>query len=178
VTLIGFVMAGAAAAAAAAPAAAPAQAAAGPDAAACAARSGRTALLVEVSGIRAHTGTLRLSLYPDDADAFLARGRYVRRVDVPVPARGAASVCVEVPGGPGRYALAVRHDENGNGRTDWGDGGGFSRNPALSLVNLRPRLEDVAFEVRPGVQRIAVRLAYPGSLDPNAPQPSTASGRR
>jgi uncharacterized protein (DUF2141 family) len=157
VTFFGFGFTGAAALAAAA-----SPAAAGPDAAACAAGSRQTAVVVALTGLRTAAGSVRVSLYPDNPDAFLARGAYVRRVDVPVSSEGPMAVCIAVPGGPGRYAIAVRHDENGNGRTDWDDGGGFSRNPALSLASLRPRLEDVAFDVRAGVQRIDVAINYLG----------------
>jgi uncharacterized protein (DUF2141 family) len=136
-----------------------AEAAVGPDAAACNPRSGRTALIVNVRGFRARSGSLRIALYGSDPADFLARGGSVRRVDVPVSRAGTMQVCVAVPGS-GRYAVAVRHDENGDGRTDWNDGGGFSRNPALSLPNPRPDYDEVAFNVRPGVQSIDVTLNY------------------
>ena len=50
----------------------------------------------------------------------------------------------------GRYAVAVRHDVDGDGN-DWGDGGGFSRNPKLSLLNLKPKYQNVAIPVGYGV---------------------------
>lgn len=133
----------------------------GPDAAACGARSRGAAILVSVEGLRARTGSIRLSLYANDEAAFLARGRSLRRVDVPVSGAGPISVCIAAPG-PGRYAVAVRHDENGNGRTDLADGGGFSRNPPLSLLS-RPRLDEVAIDVARGVKRIDVRIVYAGA---------------
>lgn len=131
----------------------------GPDSAACSARSGRTALLVNVRGFRARAGTLRVQLYGSNPAEFLERGRWLRRVDLPVARSGAMPVCVAVPR-PGRYAVAVRHDENGNGRSDWADGAGFSRNPALALAMLRPNYDDVAVDVRRGVQRIEIVLNY------------------
>jgi uncharacterized protein (DUF2141 family) len=133
----------------------------GPDAAACGARSRGAAILVAVEGLRARTGSIRISLYANDEAAFLARGRSLRRVDVPVSGAGPMSVCIAAPG-PGRYAVAVRHDENGNGRTDLADGGGFSRNPPLSLLS-RPRLQDVAIDVARGVTRTQVRIVYAGA---------------
>ena len=139
-----------------------AEAAIGPDAAACAPRSGRTALIVNVRGFRARSGSLRIALYGSDPARFLARGGSVRRVDVPVARSGTMQVCVAVPQ-PGRYAVAVRHDENGNGETDWDDGGGFSRNPVLSIAG-RPAFERVAFDVRRGVQAIDVTLNYRSGL--------------
>jgi uncharacterized protein (DUF2141 family) len=136
-----------------------ADAAIGPDAAACAPRSGRTALIVDVRGFRARTGSLRIALYGSDPAAFLARGGALRRIDLPVGDAAAMPVCVALPRA-GRYAIAVRHDENGNGETDWDDGGGFSRDPQLSLAAPRPRFEDVALDVRGGVQTVPVTLNY------------------
>ena len=136
-----------------------AQRALGPDAAACNARSGRTALLVEVRGFRSRAGTLRVQLYGSNPAEFLARGRWLRRVDLPVARSGAMPVCVAVPR-PGRYAVAVRHDENGNGRSDWSDGGGFSRNPQLALAAPRPSFDDVAIDVRRRLERVQIVLNY------------------
>ena len=150
-----------------------AAAAVGPDAAACAPRSGRTAVIVNVRGFRSRAGSLRVALYGSDPAAFLASGQAMRRVDVPVSRAGTMQVCVAVPE-PGRYAVAVRHDENGNGRTDWDDGGGFSRNPALYLPNPRPSHDQVAFDVRPGLQAIYVTLNYRNGL---AIEPVAGGGR-
>jgi uncharacterized protein (DUF2141 family) len=73
-------------------------------------------------------------------------------------------VCIAVPH-PGRYAVAVRHDVNGdNARGDWSDGGGFSRNPRLSLLHLRPSFDDVAVTVGQGVLGVNVTLFYRSGL--------------
>jgi len=68
------------------------------------------------------------------------------------------TVCVPLPK-PGVYALAVRHDANGNQRSDWNDGAGFSRNPRLSLFS-RPSLSEVAVTVGEGTLRLAIRMNY------------------
>lgn len=133
-----------------------AQAAIGPDAAACRGRG--PAILVNVSGFKQRTGNLRVNVYGSDPSTFLERGRYVRRIDLRVTGSGSMPVCVRVPSA-GRYAVAVRHDVDGDGN-DWGDGGGFSRNPRISLTNLRPRYENVAFNVGQGVQNVNVTLLY------------------
>jgi uncharacterized protein (DUF2141 family) len=132
---------------------------AGPDAAACSSRSGRTALLVHVGGFRERSGTVRIVLYGSDPARFLARGGAVHRVDVPVSRSGTMQICIAVPQA-GRYAVAVRHDENGNGETDWDDGGGFSRNPVVSIARPRPDFDAVAIDVRRGVQPVHVTLSY------------------
>jgi uncharacterized protein (DUF2141 family) len=138
--------------------AAPASAQLGPDAAAC--RSGGQAVLVTVDGFRARTGNIRVAIYGSDPSLFLARGRTLRKVNVPVTGAGPMRICVALPG-PGRYAVAVRHDVNGNNaRGDWSDGAGFSRNPRISLTNLRPNYNNVAINVGRGVTPVSVVLNY------------------
>jgi len=134
---------------------APAQAM-GPDAAAC--RGGGTGILVTVDGFRTRTGNVRVALYGSNPRSFLARGQTLRKIDLPVSRSGPMQICVAVPN-PGRYAVAVRHDVDGNGRSGWSDGGGFSRNPDISLANLRPSYERVAINVR-GVTPVRVVLNY------------------
>ena len=137
--------------------AAPASAALGPDAAACS--EGRPALLVSVNGFKARSGKLRVQLYGDNPDTFLAKGAKLKRIDLPVTG-GTMNVCVAVPH-PGIYAVAVRHDVNGdNSRGDWSDGGGFSNNPSLSLLHLKPSLRQAAVSVGNGVKTVSVTLLY------------------
>jgi uncharacterized protein (DUF2141 family) len=134
-----------------------AQAALGPDAASCRSGSGSHAILVTVNGFKARTGNVRVNVYGSDPSKFLARGQYVRQINLRVTRAGAMPICVAVPR-PGSYAVAVRHDVDGDGN-DWGDGGGFSRNPRLSLTNLRPRYQNVAVNVQ-GVLGLTVILNY------------------
>ena len=136
---------------------APASAQLGADAAVC--RSGGQAVLVTVDGFRARTGNVRVAIYGSDPRLFLARGQTLRKINVPVTAGGPMRICVALPG-PGRYAVAVRHDVNGNNRSDWSDGGGFSRNPRVSLTNLRPNYNNVAINVGRGVTGVGVVLNY------------------
>jgi len=138
-------------------AATPAAAQLGPDAAAC--RPGGSGILVNVEGFRERTGNIRVALYGSDPSKFLRRGQTLRKIDVPVTRGGIMSVCIRVPG-PGRYAVAVRHDQDGNGRSGWSDGGGFSRNPRISLTNLRPSYDRVAIDAGRGVTRVRVVLNY------------------
>lgn len=137
----------------------PALAAIGPDAGACRAASGRSAILVNVSGFKAMTGRVRVQIYGANPADFLEKGKKLRRIDVPISGPGTMPVCILVPG-PGRYAVAVRHDVNGDNRSDWSDGGGFSRNPHLSLSSLKPRYRDVVISVGNGVTATRVILNY------------------
>jgi uncharacterized protein (DUF2141 family) len=107
----------------------------GRDAAAC--RAGQPSILVNIVGLKQRTGNIRVALY-NNPSTFLARGQTMRKINVPVTGGGPMHVCIAVPQ-PGRYAIAVRHDVDGdNARGDWSDGGGFSRNPRLSLLHLLP----------------------------------------
>ena len=136
---------------------APAAAQLGADAGVC--RSGGQAVLVTINGFRQRTGNIRVAIYGSDPRLFLARGQTLRKINVPVTAAGPMRICVALPG-PGRYAVAVRHDVNGNNHSDWSDGGGFSRNPRISLTNLRPNYNNVAINVGRGVTPVSVVLNY------------------
>lgn len=133
------------------------QAALGPDAAACAADS--PSVLVNVTGFKNRAGKLRVQLYGANPADFLAKGKKLRRIDLPVARSGAMPVCIAVPS-PGRYAIAVRHDADGNGKSGWNDGGGFSNNPDISLMDLKPKHSEVAFNVGQGTKAVNVVLNY------------------
>lgn len=118
------------------------------------------AVKVQISGITPAQGTLRVQLYPGTAADWLKAGHWLNRIEV--PARGATTtVCMPVPA-PGTYAIAVRHDVNGNGKTDIrADGGGMSNNPAISILNLgKPSYEKTAFAVGDSVKTISIRMRY------------------
>jgi len=138
--------------------AAPSAAVVGPDAARCRSGAG-PALLVNVAGLRNRNGSVRVMVYGHNPDEFLVRGKYLRRVDVPVAANGSMQVCVALPG-TGTYAIAVRHDADANHKTGWNDGGGYSNNPPLSITNLKPPYRRVAVNVGNGVKPVNVVLNY------------------
>jgi len=143
--------------------AAPARAALGPDAAACSAGANRPALLVSVNGFKNRVGKLRVQLYGGNPAQFLERGAKLKRIDLPVTRSGAMNVCVAVPKA-GTYAIAVRHDADANGKTNWNDGGGFSNNPKLSLLKLKPSHRSAAVSVGTGVKVVPVVLNYRSGL--------------
>lgn len=134
---------------------------AGPFAAAC--QGSEPALLVRVTGFKTRTGTVRVQSYGGDPGRYFDKGSYLRRIDLRVPAAGPLDVCVPVPA-PGRYAVSVRHDVNGSGRTDRSDGGGMSGNPHLSLFDIlfkrKPAPDAVAVEVGRGPRLVPVTLNY------------------
>ncbi len=134
-----------------------AEAALGPDAAACRAGSNQPAVLVNVTGFKSRAGRVRVQIY--NGSNFLMKGKRVRRIDLPVTGVS-MPICVAVPG-PGTYAVAVRHDVDGDNKSgDWGDGGGFSRNPKISLLDLKPSFSEVAVPVGRGPRTVQVVLNY------------------
>jgi uncharacterized protein (DUF2141 family) len=141
----------------------------GPHAARCTA--GEASVIVNVTGFRVRSGSLRVQLYAANPRTFLERRQYLVRVDMPVTRSGDMPVCVPVAAA-GRYAISVRHDANGNGRSDRSDGGGFSGNPDLSLIDLalkrKPSLARVGFAVAAVPVRVNVVLNYVqgGSFEP------------
>lgn len=139
----------------------------GPYAGLCA--SGKAAVLARVSGFKAPRGTLSVKLYASNANSFLEKGKYLRKVEVPVRRAGAVDVCVPVPAS-GRYALAVRHEVGA--KKSRSDGGGFSGNPSVSLIDValsrKPRLDKVSFLVNGKTRLVPVTLQYlqGGSIRP------------
>ncbi|MFZ5610085.1 MAG: DUF2141 domain-containing protein [Pseudomonadota bacterium] len=111
--------------------------------------------LVTVTGFKDRKGILRVELYSDKAEEFIAR--HLARIDIPTP-MGAARICMPLPG-PGRYAMVVLHDRNQNGRLNvFSDGYGFSHNPRLGYG--KPSIEKVLFEAPPGATAMTIILNY------------------
>jgi len=128
----------------------------------CGASVRGSAVLIDVRGFRAATGTVRVQSYAATRAAWLAKGAWLNRIEAAVrPVSGGMKFCMPVPE-PGKYGIAVRHDVNGNGRTDISeDGGGFSNNPRISIFNLgKPSVEKAAFYAGPGVTKITINLQY------------------
>ncbi len=125
----------------------------------CAAGQG-PAVLVTVRGVESSAGRVRVQSYPATKSAWLAKGAWLNRIETRANA-GTMSFCVPVPAA-GNYGIAVRHDANGNGKTDIStDGGGFSNNPSISILNLgKPAVGKVSFYAGTGVTRISINLKY------------------
>jgi uncharacterized protein (DUF2141 family) len=155
---VGAVLAGTVAATPAA-----AQTILGPDAAACQAGAPGPAVLVRVYGFKDRGGQLRVQLYGNNPDDFLAKGKKLQRIDLPMQADGDMVVCVSLPS-RGDFAVAVRHDRDGNGKSGWNDGGGFSGNPKISFPSLKPKHEDSAFTARDGITVVDVVMNYRSGL--------------
>jgi len=126
---------------------------------ACSAGGG-PAVLVTVRGIESSTGKIRVQSYRATKSEWLKSGRWLNRIETRARA-GTMSFCVPVPSS-GSYGIAVRHDKNGNGKTDIrSDGGAMSNNPSINIFNLgKPSVNKVAFPVSNGVKRISVKMRY------------------
>ena len=129
------------------------------DMARCTAGNG-PAVIVQVRGVKDAAGRIRVQSYPATGGAWLAKGRWINRVEARANT-GAMSFCVPVPAA-GNYGIAVRHDRNANGKTDISkDGGGFSNNPSINILNLgKPSVGKVSFYAGTGVTRITINLKY------------------
>ena len=123
---------------------------------------GGVEITVEVAGLRNARGTLRACMTSD-------RERFPRCHD------GAGSHRAAVPAGeggvlrfrnvaPGTYAIALLHDENGNGRADRAlsmiprEGFGFSRDAPVRMGP--PSFADAAVVVGAQPQRYTIRMRY------------------
>ena len=120
--------------------------------------AGKPSVLVHVAGFKQARGKVKVSVYGADGRRWLTKGGRVSKAKVPVTAKS-MDICVPVPA-PGRYAVAVHHDLNVNGQRDRHDGGGYSRNPKVSLLNAKPAFSKAAFQVGNGPARVGVTLLY------------------
>ena len=118
------------------------------------------AVRITVSDVKASSGTMRVQLYRGTAADWLESGRWINRIQVPARA-GTMSFCMPVPQA-GTYAIAIRHDVNGNGKTDiTQDGGGMSNNPSINIFNLgKPSYRKTAFTVGNEVKAMSIRMRY------------------
>jgi uncharacterized protein (DUF2141 family) len=137
----------------------------GKSGAACRRDESGPAFLVEVAGLRDRQGLLKLELYPSndrdflaDDNVLLAAGKAFRRVEVRVPPSGPVALCIRAPG-PGRYALSLLHDRDGNHRFNLSsDGVGFAGNPRLGWS--KPAAALCSAVTVGGVTRIRIVINY------------------
>lgn len=129
------------------------------DAHRCSSGSG-PAISVTVDGLKSSSGNVRVQSYRGTSADWLQKGRWLSRIEVPARA-GSMTFCIPVPTA-GSYAVAVRHDANGNGETDLStDGGAMSNNPSINIFNMgRPSVAKTAFAVGNGVKAIRIQMKY------------------
>ncbi|MEE2760008.1 MAG: DUF2141 domain-containing protein [Pseudomonadota bacterium] len=117
-------------------------------------------LIITVTNIRSDEGLVRLAVF-DDAKEF-PEGKMVQNRDVPARA---VSLTVRFTGlKPGRYAVAMHHDQNGNKDMDtyfFGlpkEGYGFSRDAPVFFGP--PSFEEAAVIVPRQGLRISLEVQY------------------
>ncbi len=121
-----------------------------------------TRLEVSVQNVRSSSGNVTITVYENDRRKFLARGAKLVRDRVPAQA-GVTTGCLPVPG-PGVYAIAIYHDEDGDKDFDRNamglprEGYGFS-NDAPTLMSL-PSFDDVVFQAGPGSTPLTITMRY------------------
>ena len=118
-------------------------------------------LNVVADGVRSNDGQVAITVYSDNRSKFLAKGGalWVGRVKAQ---KGATRGCVFLPA-TGVYAIALYHDENGNGKFDRNplplEGYGFSNNPT-TLAGL-PAFGSVRLNVPQTNLTTHVQMKYP-----------------
>ena len=118
------------------------------------------AVLVNVTGVKGSTGRIRVQTYRGNSTEWLKSGAWLHRVEVPAK-NGNMQFCLPISTS-GTYAVAIRHDVNGNGKTDiFSDGGGMSNNPSINIFNLgKPSYKKTAFSVGNEVKSINISMRY------------------
>jgi uncharacterized protein (DUF2141 family) len=125
----------------------------------CAAGAG-PAVRVTLTGVKESRGTIRVQSYRATKEDWLEKGHWIYRIEAPAKA-GNMTFCMPLPAA-GSYGIAVRHDLNGNGKTDlFSDGGAMSNNPSVNIFNMgKPSYKKVAVAVGNGVQSISMQMRY------------------
>ncbi|MEP3052003.1 MAG: DUF2141 domain-containing protein [Erythrobacter sp.] len=120
------------------------------------------AVRVTLRGVKNASGKVRIQVYRGTREDWLESGRYLNRIEVPAR-RGTMTFCLPVPAS-GSYAIAARHDVNGNNETDIRqDGGAMSNNPSINIFNLgRPSVSKTRFNAGSGVSAISMQMRYFG----------------
>lgn len=121
-----------------------------------------TSLRVKVENITAAKGRIHIGIYKDAA-TFPKKKLAFGGKEVPVTATGPMEI--ELTGlAPGRYAIAVFHDLNGNGKLDANVFGvptepyAFSNGAVAKWSS--PGFEEAAFDLAEGGKTISVALAF------------------
>lgn len=115
---------------------------------------------ITINGIESSTGKLRVQSYNGTKEDWLKKGRWLNRIELPAH-QGTMTVCMPLPKA-GVYGIAVRHDKNGNGKTDLReDGGGMSNNPSITIFNLgKPSYTKTQFTVGNSPSAITINMKY------------------
>jgi uncharacterized protein (DUF2141 family) len=123
-----------------------------------------SALTVSVTGARNDKGKIGVTLFKS-ADGFpsdISKAVFRQSVDIDPHSLGAKVVFKDVP--IGTYAVAVLHDENGNGKMDKNllgvpkEGYGASNNPPKKMRP--PTFDEAKFSLDASEKTVEIRLIY------------------
>lgn len=123
---------------------------------------GGPAVRVTVRGVKSSTGKVRLQIYRATKTEWLAKGKWINRIELPAR-KGNMTFCIPAPEA-GEYAIAARHDVNGNRKTDiTQDGGAMSNNPSINIFNLgKPSVNKTRFQLDESVKPMTITMLYLG----------------
>jgi uncharacterized protein (DUF2141 family) len=127
-----------------------------------AANPNQVRLQISVTGMRSTDGNVTVTIYPDEPSHFLDGAYKLARQAVPVTLP-VTQLCFAFAQ-PGFYAVALFHDENGNGHFDTtllglpAEGFGFSNNPTLYLGP--PNLSQVRIATHLRDNPIPIQMKY------------------
>lgn len=113
-------------------------------------------LTVNLQGLRAQAGLIKVALV-DSQQAWDGKAAPVQAAGAPPTGDTAQFTFKDLK--PGRYAVMITHDENGNGKLDTNligmpvEGYGFSNNPR---VMRKPTWDETRFEV--GAENLAINV--------------------
>lgn len=136
---------------------------AAPAMAGCTAAGRAAPLPLTIENVRSGRGSVTVSVYGDRPEDFLVKGKKLMKVRLPARL-GTVTGCLTLPK-TGIYALAVYHDEDGNGKLTSNfvgipmEGYGFSNDPTVLLAP--PTFDEVAFNVQTAGDSARLRLHYP-----------------
>lgn len=130
---------------------------------ATAAADGKGKIVVTISGFKSDSGWMRISLFASKKGFPGKHQLAVMSGSRPIRNRTSSFVFEGVP--HATYAIAVLHDENGNGKMDTNfigipkEGGGTSRDAKARFGP--PSFDDAKFVLAQGELRLAIRMQYP-----------------
>ena len=126
--------------------------------------------LLDIVGLKDREGRLKAEIYPandrdflQDDNILISQGKTFRRVEVPVRQDATQNghemqLCVRLPG-PGRYAVSVLHDRDGNRKFGLSvDGVGFGGNPKLGMG--KPKAASATLVAGSGPTRQRIVMNY------------------
>lgn len=130
-------------------------------------QKGPHTLRLVVTGLRSRNGTVLCKLYDPSGKypSSSMKGARGARATPVATGDGLAAICTFRNLVAGRYAAAIAHDENGNGKVDRTmiglpkEGYGFSNNARVSITGA-PSFRRASFAVN-GDTRHEVRVVYP-----------------